>query len=83
MIFGVVDKVFVVASGLAGVAAEAPVVMWQHVDQAEKSSVQEKKIRVVYLPPGGANAASTPLKNGTNGLTNGAVCLPSLLSVFL
>ncbi|PMD27160.1 VAMP-associated protein [Hyaloscypha hepaticicola] len=46
--------------------------IWQHVDQAEKSSVQEKKIRVVYLPPGGANAAVTPLKNGTNGLTNGA-----------
>jgi hypothetical protein len=54
---------------------------WQHVDQAEKSSVQEKKIRVVYLPAGGSNVAATPLKNGTNGLTNGAVCFP--LSVFL
>ncbi|KAH8772090.1 PapD-like protein [Hyaloscypha finlandica] len=46
--------------------------IWEHVGQAEKSSVQEKKIRVVYLPPGASAAAATPLKNGTNGLTNGA-----------
>ncbi|KUJ12130.1 VAMP-associated protein [Mollisia scopiformis] len=40
-----------------------------HVDQAEKSSVQEKKIRVVYLPAGanGIGADATPLKNGVNG----------------
>ncbi|KAF8862353.1 VAMP-associated protein [Acephala macrosclerotiorum] len=41
-----------------------------HVDEAEKSSVQEKKIRVVYLPAesaNGAGAAATPLKNGVNG----------------
>jgi hypothetical protein len=51
---------------------------WQHVDEAEKSSVQEKKIRVVYLPAEGSTAAAnaTPLKNGHNGLTNGAVCFP-------
>jgi len=36
--------------------------IWQHVDDAERSSVQEKKIRVVYLP-----AAATPLRNGING----------------
>jgi hypothetical protein len=43
--------------------------------------VQEKKIRVVYLPNGGVAAAATPLKNGTHthGLTNGAVCSPPLL----
>jgi len=48
--------------------------IWQHVDEAEKSSVQEKKIRVVYLPAEGSTAAAntTPLKNGYNGLTNGA-----------
>lgn len=40
--------------------------IWQHVDEAERSSVQEKKIRVVYLSPEGT-AAATPLKNGTNG----------------
>ena len=45
-------------------------VQWQHVDEAEKSTVQEKKIRVVYLPAedaNGAGAAVTPLKNGVNG----------------
>jgi hypothetical protein len=44
--------------------------IWQHVDEAEKSSVQEKKIRVVYLPAESSNvigAAATPLKNGVNG----------------
>ncbi|KAE9377707.1 VAMP-associated protein [Stipitochalara longipes BDJ] len=46
--------------------------IWEHVGQAEKSSVQEKKIRVVYIPQGGSTAAATPLRNGTNGLTNGA-----------
>ncbi|EKD16483.1 uncharacterized protein L3040_001218 [Drepanopeziza brunnea f. sp. 'multigermtubi'] len=36
-----------------------------HVDEAERSSVQEKKIRVVYLAQGGASAATlTPVKNG-------------------
>lgn len=44
---------------------------WQHVDDAERSSVQEKKIRVVYLPAEGA-AAATPLRNGING-ANGDV----------
>ncbi|KAN0108077.1 VAMP-associated protein [Hyaloscypha variabilis] len=46
--------------------------IWEHVGQADKSSVQEKKIRVVYLPQGGSTVAATPLRNGTNGITNGA-----------
>lgn len=46
-------------------------VQWQHVDEAEKSTVQEKKIRVVYLSPEGA-AAVTPMRNGVNG-ANGDV----------
>jgi len=45
--------------------------IWQHVDEAEKSSVQEKKIRVVYLAGEGAasaaTGAATPLRNGSNG----------------
>jgi len=41
--------------------------IWQHVDDAEKSSVQEKKIRVVYLS--GENHA-TPLRNGVNGISH-------------
>lgn len=44
-------------------------IQWQHVDDAERSSVQEKKIRVVYLP---AEGAATPLRNGING-ANGDV----------
>jgi hypothetical protein len=44
--------------------------IWQHVDQAEKSSVQEKKIRVVFLAEESAGqtlpAVSTPLRNGVN-----------------
>jgi hypothetical protein len=51
--------------------------IWQHVDDADKSSVQEKKIRVVYLaalPPDDNKAAAiaTPLKNGVNGVSNGS-----------
>jgi hypothetical protein len=49
---------------------------WQHVDEAEKSSVQEKKIRVVYLSEKGSAANATPLRNGVNGISNGAVGLP-------
>ncbi len=49
---------------------------WQHVDDAEKSSVQEKKIRVVYLAQGSAPAAVTPLKNGVNGASHSSVSLP-------
>lgn len=52
---------------------------WQHVDQAEKSSVQEKKIRVVFLAEESAGqnlpAVSTPLRNGVN--TSGAVSPPT------
>lgn len=40
--------------------------IWEHISDADKASVQEKKIRVVYLSPHGA--ASTPLKNGVNGV---------------
>ncbi|TAQ91516.1 hypothetical protein B7494_g223 [Chlorociboria aeruginascens] len=45
--------------------------IWQHIDDTERSSIQEKKIRVVFLPAEGT-AASTPLRNGFNSLTNGA-----------
>ncbi|KAL3424437.1 integral er membrane protein [Phlyctema vagabunda] len=45
--------------------------IWQHVDDAEKSSVMEKKIRVVFLPPAGEHyaAAVTPSRkiNGNDG----------------
>lgn len=43
--------------------------IWQHVDNAEKSTVQEKKIRVVFLPAssGGASpVAATPQRNGVS-----------------
>ncbi|CAG8976409.1 hypothetical protein HYALB_00008534 [Hymenoscyphus albidus] len=47
--------------------------IWQHVDAAEKSSVQEKKIRVVYLAPASpSGGAVTPMRNGVNGESNGA-----------
>ena len=46
-------------------------IQWQHVDDADRASVQEKKIRVVYLAAEGG-AAVTPLKNGING-ANGVV----------
>jgi len=49
--------------------------IWQHVDEAERSSVQEKKIRVVYLSPEGVAAAATPLRNGTSS-TNGTHSTP-------
>ncbi|KAG9230579.1 putative vesicle-associated membrane protein-associated protein C16G5.05c [Amylocarpus encephaloides] len=45
--------------------------IWQHVDDAEKSSVQEKKIRVVYLGAEGSGGASTPMRNGVNGASHG------------
>ena len=48
-------------------------IQWTHVDEADRASVQEKKIRVIYLAPEGSAAVATPLKNGVNGLTNGAV----------
>ncbi|OBT76111.1 hypothetical protein VF21_04837 [Pseudogymnoascus sp. 05NY08] len=44
--------------------------IWQHIDQTEKSSIQEKKIRVVFLAEESAGqtlpAVSTPLRNGVN-----------------
>ncbi|TVY86683.1 Vesicle-associated membrane protein-associated protein, partial [Lachnellula willkommii] len=45
--------------------------IWQHVDDADKASVQEKKIRVVYLQQHGLAATSTPLRSSTTGI-NGA-----------
>ncbi|TVY40686.1 Vesicle-associated membrane protein-associated protein [Lachnellula cervina] len=45
--------------------------IWQHVDDADKASVQEKKIRVVYLQQHGLAATSTPLRSSINGV-NGA-----------
>ncbi|KAK6600947.1 integral ER membrane protein [Botrytis cinerea] len=57
-----------------------------HVDRADKKDIQEKKIRVVFLPPKSTGAASiTPMKNGVNG-ANSAVSFnprycPSSLSI--
>jgi hypothetical protein len=46
---------------------------WQHVDEAERSSVQEKKIRVLYLPGEGTEKpVATPIRNGVYG-ADGAV----------
>ncbi|KAF4625109.1 hypothetical protein G7Y89_g13061 [Cudoniella acicularis] len=47
-----------------------------HVDDAEKSSVQEKKIRVVYLAAEGAPAAVTPMRNGINGASSNSIETP-------
>ncbi|KFZ15869.1 hypothetical protein V501_02506 [Pseudogymnoascus sp. VKM F-4519 (FW-2642)] len=46
--------------------------IWQQIDQAEKSSIQEKKIRVVFLAEesAGLPAVSTPLRNGVNTSLN-------------
>ncbi|TEY33604.1 hypothetical protein BOTCAL_0674g00040 [Botryotinia calthae] len=39
-----------------------------HVDRADKKDIQEKKIRVVFLPPKSTGAASvTLMRNGVNG----------------
>ncbi|RAL65310.1 hypothetical protein DID88_000878 [Monilinia fructigena] len=47
-----------------------------HVDRAEKKDIQEKKIRVAFLPPKSAGgAAVTPLRNGVNG-TNSVISTP-------
>jgi len=43
---------------------------WQHVDDADKASVQEKKIRVVYLAAEGAGLATTPLRSNVNGISS-------------
>jgi hypothetical protein len=45
---------------------------WQHVDNADKASVQEKKIRVVFLTAQNSTASLTPQRNGVNGYP--AVC---------
>ncbi|PBP19352.1 MSP domain-containing protein [Diplocarpon rosae] len=47
--------------------------IWQHVDDAERSSVQEKKIRVTYLAAGNTPAAITPAKKVVNGATHSSV----------
>ncbi|RFU25319.1 hypothetical protein B7463_g11016, partial [Scytalidium lignicola] len=50
--------------------------VWSHVDAADKSSVQEKKIRVAFLPPEVAAGATTPIRpaNGvSNEVNNGAL----------
>ncbi|APA12333.1 hypothetical protein SS1G_10640 [Sclerotinia sclerotiorum 1980 UF-70] len=42
-----------------------------HVDRAEKKDIQEKKIRVVFLPPKTAGGATvTPLRNGVSATNN-------------
>jgi len=45
--------------------------IWSHVDAAEKSTVQEKKIRVAFLPPEVAQGATTPIRPGTTNGLNG------------
>ncbi|KAI9798328.1 MAG: phosphatidylinositol-binding protein scs2 [Piccolia ochrophora] len=42
--------------------------IWQHVDQTAKGSVQEKKIRVLFLPADGSNV--TPSHNRVNGTSH-------------
>jgi len=49
--------------------------LWQHIEQTSKSSIQEKKIRVLFLAADGAAAASTPAK--TNGLAPESLSSPS------
>ncbi|KAF7858557.1 hypothetical protein EAF04_009157 [Stromatinia cepivora] len=47
-----------------------------HVDRAEKKDIQEKKIRVVFLPPKSAGGATvTPMRNGVSG-ANSAHSIP-------
>jgi len=46
---------------------DTPGSIWQHVDDAERSTVQEKKIRVLYLAADGSGAAATPMRNSVNG----------------
>ncbi|PQE30484.1 msp domain-containing protein [Rutstroemia sp. NJR-2017a WRK4] len=41
-----------------------------HVDRADKSQIQEKKIRVVFLPPESSNSSTTPLRNGISGASS-------------
>ena len=38
---------------------------WQHVEQTSKASIQEKKIRVSFLPASGS--LTTPSHNNVNG----------------
>lgn len=42
--------------------------LWQYVDQNAKSAIQEKKIRVTWLPADG-QGMSTPMHNNINGTT--------------
>jgi len=41
--------------------------LWSHIEQTNKSSIQEKKIRVLFLAPDDAGPNATPAK--TNGLS--------------
>ncbi|KAG9245046.1 putative vesicle-associated membrane protein-associated protein C16G5.05c, partial [Calycina marina] len=52
--------------------------IWQHVDNADRSSVHEKKIRVVYLSPGGPLAvpASTPVRSNDTRVSDGQASTP-------
>jgi len=51
--------------------------IWQHIDDTDRASIQEKKIRVVFLPPNPAGssapapAAVTPVKNGNLAVNGG------------
>ncbi|KAJ4365296.1 phosphatidylinositol-binding protein scs2 [Neocucurbitaria cava] len=42
--------------------------LWTHIEQTSKSSIQEKKIRVLFLPPHDPFGTATPAKtNGVSG----------------
>ena len=40
---------------------------WSHIEQTAKSSIQEKKIRVLFLAPDDASSSATPAR--TNGIS--------------
>lgn len=52
--------------------------LWTHIEQTSKSSIQEKKIRVLFLPAD--NAATTPAK--TNGIDRDTSILSPSPEVF-
>lgn len=49
---------------------------WQNVEKISKGSIEERKIRVVFLPAEGT--ASTPQHNNINGTVRSRIILPSV-----
>ena len=45
---------------------------WQNVEKISKGSIEERKIRVVFLPANGT--ASTPQHNNVNGTVRSRTC---------